>query len=157
LHEGHREIVRISKAQLQCDAHYELSVTNVQKAPLEEDEIEGRLSQFSRHDLVWLTRAPTFAEKSRLFPGVTFLVGADTITRISDLGYYGNSSSELRRAIGEITDRGCSFLVFGRIAKRTFRTLSELRIEDDLMGICTEVTEAEFRVDISSSELRSSL
>jgi len=156
LHEGHREIARTAKAQLQCDAHYELSVTNVQKDSLDEGEVEQRLSQFSRHDLVWLSSAPTFVEKSRLFSGVTFLVGADTITRISDPRFYDDSSSRLRSAIDEIADRGCRFLVFGRIAEQTFRTLSELRIEDELLSICSEVTEAQFRRDISSSGLRDS-
>lgn len=156
LHEGHREIARVAKAQLRCDTHFELSVTNVEKAKLDVREIESRLSHFSKHDLIWLTRAPTFVEKSRLFPGVTFLVGADTITRVSDLRYYDDSSSRLRKAVDEIADRGCRFLVFGRITEQTFRTLKELRIVDELTCICTEVTEAEFRVDISSTELRGS-
>lgn len=155
LHSGHREIARIAKFRLNCEAHYELSVTNVDKPSLDEVEIESRLSQFSQNELIWLTRAPTFLEKSRLFPGVTFIVGADTIARIANPQYYGNSKSTLHRAIREIADRGCNFLVYGRILEDMFQVLSEMRIEDELMSLCTEVTEAEFRHDISSTKLRS--
>lgn len=154
LHEGHVQIARIAGDRLKCVPHYELSVTNVDKPPLEENEIQSRLAQFSKHDLVWLTRAPTFAEKARLFPGVTFIVGADTIRRITNPCYYENSESALRSAIREIVDRGCRFLVYGRVVEESFRVLSELHIEEQLMSICTEVTEAEFRNDISSTELR---
>lgn len=154
LHEAHREIARIAKVRLNCEAHYELSVANVDKPSLDQAEIESRLSQFSQDELVWLTRAPTFLEKSRLFPGVTFVVGADTITRIADPRYHGNSKDALRDAIREIIDRGCKFLVYGRVIEESFRVLSDMHIEEELMGICTEVTEAEFRNDISSTELR---
>jgi hypothetical protein len=156
LHEGHREIARIAESRLRCAPQFELSVTNVDKAALEELEIKSRLSQFAKHNVVWLTRTPTFVEKAQMFPGATFVVGADTIHRICDPRYYDNSQEEMNSAIREIAHFGCRFLVFGRILEESFRTLSELRIDDLLKSICTEVAEAEFRVEISSTELRGS-
>ena len=61
---------------------FELSVTNVDKPALPSAEICRRLRQFTWRTEVWVTRAPTFAEKASVFPGAIFVVGADTAERI---------------------------------------------------------------------------
>ena len=63
---------------------FEMSILNVDKPPLDYMEIERRLKQFPAEQAIYLTRAATFAEKSRLFPGATFIVGADTVRRIAE-------------------------------------------------------------------------
>jgi hypothetical protein len=103
---------------------------------------------------VYLTRAATFAEKSRLLPGATFLVGADTLERIASPRYHGDNPSAHHYAIERLADRGCRFLVFGRDLGAGFLRLSELDLPDSLRRLCREVPPEVFREDVSSTELR---
>jgi nicotinic acid mononucleotide adenylyltransferase/nicotinamide mononucleotide (NMN) deamidase PncC len=152
-HSGHEEMVAIAARRLNLPVAYELSIANVDKPPLDYTELHKRTSAF-RDEPLLLTRAPTFAKKSELFPGATFLVGADTIVRIADPKYYGGDQRATDRAIATIASRGCRFLVFGRAAGSNFRTLAELPLPESLRAICDQVPEDDFRADISSTELR---
>jgi nicotinic acid mononucleotide adenylyltransferase len=157
LHEGHRRMAALAGDLLGVPVAFELSIDNVDKPPLDFTEIELRLAQFADDAPLWLTRAATFADKSAIFPGTTFVVGADTVSRIGDPQYYGGSSEACRAAIELIARRGCRMLVFGRVAsggERPFLTLDDLPIPDDLADLCRQVPESQFRSDISSTELR---
>jgi len=154
LHAGHRGMAEVASRKLGMPVHFELSVKNVDKPPLDFTEIEGRLAQFLPSDGVWLTAAPTFVEKARRFPGATFVVGLDTITRIGEARYYCNSEPARDAALQELTTLGCRFLVFGRRTGDRFDTLQAADIPPALRALCTEVPEQEFRLDISSTELR---
>jgi len=153
-HEGHDGMHEVAERLLAGPVDCELSVTNVDKPSLDFTEMAARLALFSADHVVWLTRAPTFVEKSRLFPGVTFVVGADTITRIGEPRYYGGDPAARDRAIAEIAGAGCRFLVFGRQTEQRFETLDALVLPAALRSLCTGVAEADFREDISSTELR---
>ena len=133
---------------------YELSITNVDKPPLDFFEIDERTRQFSPQEAVWLTRAPTFVEKAEQFPGATFVVGADTIVRVGHPRYYGGQERSMEEAIGKIAAAGCRFLVFGRTVEGTFCELGDLEIPTSLARICQAVPADTFRDDISSTELR---
>ena len=74
---------------------WEISVRNVHKPPLDYLEIGQRVAEFQQDEEVWLTLAATFDEKSRLFPGATFIVGVDTLQRIVEPRYYGNDCTLL--------------------------------------------------------------
>ena len=154
LHDGHRKMAEIAARLLGCKVDFEISITNVDKPPLDFIEIDRRARQFSAVDSVWLSRAPRFSEKAELFPGATFVVGADTIARIGEARYYGGQEAAMQEAIARIADRGCRFLVFGRQVEGVFRTLCELPIPPQLARLCQDVPQAEFRNDISSTELR---
>jgi hypothetical protein len=132
----------------------EMSIVNVDKPPLDYREIEDRLLQFPRQQAVWLTRAPTFVEKSRLFPGATFVVGTDTLRRIGDPRYYGRNATACLQALEEIADRGCRFLVFARDCGAGLVRLGDLDVPGVLRGQCQEVPPERFREDISSTALR---
>src|SRR5439155_55171 len=69
---------------------FELSVVNVDKPPLGAADVRHRFAQFRGRARVELTRAPTFLQKSRLLPGATFVVGADTAERLVAGRYYDN-------------------------------------------------------------------
>jgi hypothetical protein len=101
-----------------------------------------------------LTRAPTFREKAALFPGATFVVGADTIVRIAEARYYGGDANRRDEAVAAIAAQGCRFLVFGRQLAEGFETLSALSLPPALAELCDEVPADEFREDISSTEIR---
>ena len=152
LHSGHRLMAAVAGRRLNETVHYELSVTNVDKAPLDFIEIRDRCRQ-SVDEPVWLTAAPTFAEKARCFPAATFVVGVDTIVRVGDERYYADATSR-SRAFAQIEELGCRFLVFGRRIEHQFRVKSAVDLPPDLARLCDEVSEVDFRQDISSTEIR---
>jgi nicotinic acid mononucleotide adenylyltransferase len=154
LHAGHRGMVRAAREILQQTAAFEMSILNVDKPPLDYMEIAGRLAQFTADETIVLSRAATFEEKSRLFPGTTFLVGADTIRRIADPKYYGGNAPARTKVIDQIADRGCRFLVFGRLKGEVFVRLGDLDLPEGLRSLCREVPPEVFREDISSTEIR---
>ena len=133
---------------------HEISITNVDKPPLDFTTMRERAEQFEVDETMWFTRAPTFAEKAAIFPGATFVVGADTIARIAEARYYNNDRAKRDAAIASIIGRGCRFLVFGRTTGGGFANLRELNLPEPLMAACDEVPEASFREDVSSTELR---
>jgi nicotinic acid mononucleotide adenylyltransferase len=154
LHEGHRAMARLAAARLQTPVEFELSIHNVDKPPLDYLEIRDRAAQFAGDATLWLSRAPTFEDKSRLFADATFVVGADTIARIADPAYYGDSEPAMLAAIERIAARGGRFLVFGRKAEGRFESLATLNLPPSLLAICDEVPEQQFRADVSSSQIR---
>src|SRR5262249_52466965 len=98
---------------------------------------------------------PTFAEKAALFPGGIFVVGADTAARIVERRYYQDSESLRDAALEQIRQHGCRFLVAGRLNQaRQFVTLTELDLPPGCRDLFTGIPEAEFHVDLSSTELR---
>lgn len=154
LHEGHRQMAATAAKIAGSPVEFEISLTNVDKPPLDYMEIESRLAQFGPDDRVWLTRAPTFVEKAALFPGATFVVGADTIVRIADPKYCGGDSARVELAIDQLAASSARFLVFGRLVKGRFESLADLSLPVRLTALCTEIPPSEFRLDISSTELR---
>jgi hypothetical protein len=154
LHDGHRALADHARRRLGADVAFELCAANVDKPRLNYLALQQRLAQFVPGTTVWLTNLPTFREKARYFPGVTFLVGADTIARIAELRYYERDMLRFRQAMHEIGDLGCRFLVFGRRLGERFVTLRDLKPPAVLARLCDEVPEAEFRIDVSSTALR---
>ena len=157
LHRGHRRMAEAAAALTGQPIEFEVSVHNVDKPPLTPQDVVERLDQFAPHDRVWLTRAATFAEKSRLFASATFVVGVDTIARFADVRYYGHCQAQLAAAIAGLAQRECRFLVFGRVVDDRFQTLSDVPLPPALAALCREVTEREFREDISSTAVRGEL
>lgn len=156
LHRGHKAMMAVAETQLGCTGAYELSVSNVDKPALDYSTLRERTMAFRGRrgaGALWLTRLPTFIEKARRFPGTTFAVGADTIVRIGAGRYYGGDRA-MRAAVREMSELGCRFLVFGRLADGEFRDLSELRLPATLKRLCDPVPEQVFREDLSSTALR---
>jgi nicotinamide mononucleotide (NMN) deamidase PncC len=155
LHAGHLGMARAASQILATPVAFELSVTNVDKPALSDAEVRRRLRQFEWRHVVELTRAPTFREKARLFPGATFVVGVDTAARIVQPRYYGGSADVMRVALDEIAARHCRFLVAGRVMDaRRFSTLADAPIPLDYRPLFSAIPEAQFRSDISSTHLR---
>lgn len=147
-------MARLASARLGRSVDFELSVSNVDKPPLDFTEIEERLRGFDAEATVWLTGAPTFLSKSRVFSHPTFVVGADTITRIGEAKYYAQQAVLRDAALEELRRNGARFLVFGRYLGGRFETLDSLRLPAPLAAMCTGVAESDFRQDISSTALR---
>ena len=153
LHRGHREMLDAAARPTGQPGAYELSVTNVDKPPLEKAEILRRLSLFDANDTVALTRAETFRKKAALFPGSVFVLGWDTAVRLVAPRYYGGDT-EMLLALAEMMAGGAKFLVAGRAEGKAFRTLADVAVPAGFAPMFAEIPEGEFRRDISSTELR---
>ena len=155
IHAGHVSLARVAEEIKQQPLAFEISVTNVDKPPLESGTVRHRLTQFAWKSPVELTRAPTFLEKSRLFPSTTFVIGADTAERLVAPRYYGDDEVRMHDALEEIGRSGSSFLVAVRIdAKARVRTLSDIIVPRRYADLFSEIPEHRFRLDTSSSEIR---
>ena len=155
-HRGHLRMAELAEKR-HGPVAWELSVSNVEKPPLDHIEIHRRvdaLRKLTPQRPVALTEAPTFREKAALFPGCVFCVGADTILRIADPAYYAGDPTARDRAIEALAQAGCRFLVFARVAQGSFLTLGQIDLPPGLQAITDEVLPDEFRDDISSTELR---
>jgi len=197
LHEGHVSLVC---SALKCATGwesgkgvnplvvFEIAAINADKPPIDRDEIMRRIQQFDEENspmlresgltniAVCITSEPLFVSKSTLFPGCIFLIGADTLARLTNPKYYVSNASSttsnedltssysLVAALTTIKDKGCNFIVGGRKGHdNDFDTLSSVFSRSDniakhlpqsLLGIFKGLTEDEFRLDLSSTEIR---
>ena len=156
-HAGHRRMAQIAAAKLGQSVAFEISITNVDKPPLDYMRLHERIKTFQQWDptaKLLLTDAPTFLEKAALFPGCTFVVGADTMARIAESRYYEDSLVARDVAMQTIAKYKCRFLVFGRHCDGKFQSLADLKLPAALLALCEEVAEVEFCEEISSTRLR---
>jgi len=155
MHEGHVLLARVAEELRQQPLAFEISVANVDKPTLAGETVRHRLAQFAWKSPVELTRAPTFLDKSRLFPSTTFVIGADTAERLVAPKYYGDDELRMHVALEEIANTGSSFLVAVRIdAVGRVRALNDIPVPRRYADLFTEIPEHRFRVDTSSSEIR---
>lgn len=153
IHEGHLQMAHHAARTLAQPVTLEISVRNVDKPPIDYLEMQARAESIDL-PLVF-TNAPTFIEKARIFPGTTFVVGTDTISRIAEPRYYEDSITKRDESLKELASLGVRFLVYGREEAGRFVELGDIALPPDLLAICQGVTEAEFRQDISSTDIRS--
>ncbi len=153
IHDGHQEMLRHAEQILASKVHLEISIHNVDKPPIDFLEMSDRQQQLTAYPLIY-SSAATFIEKSRIFPGSTFVVGTDTLARIADKRYYDGNATTLAVAIDEMQALAVSFLVFGRIFGDQFHTLEDLDLPAALRDLCRGVDQGTFRSDTSSTVLR---
>ncbi|MDR0520498.1 MAG: hypothetical protein LBH00_01455 [Planctomycetaceae bacterium] len=157
IHKGHLEMIGFAEQRLQGKVSLEISVQNVDKPPLDYIELQHRLELIGREkpkQPVWLTQTPLFVNKSELFQGAAFVVGADTLKRFADLRFYHRNTHELHDVLRTIAFHNCRFLVFARKGKTGLESLETLEIPDMLRSICDEVPPSVFTMDISSGDIR---
>ena len=97
---------------------------------------------------------PLFSQKSKIFPGSTFVIGWDTAERLINPKYYNQNEDIMYNAFQEIEEMSCDFLVAGRLSDGSFRELSALDIPSRFKQIFKSIPESKFRIDISSTQLR---
>jgi hypothetical protein len=110
-------------AEVFCDTtvYFEVSIQPIKGPPLDFIETENLIKQFDEMHLA-ITKAPTFLEKAKLFPGATFVVGMDTWLEIISPKYYDFPVNELIRQFKQLQ---VDFLVFGRQQNGSFITLAD--------------------------------
>jgi hypothetical protein len=154
VHAGHWGLAVAAQRHLQVPVAFELSLQNVDKPNLTADEVQRRVEQFAGKADLWLTRAPTFVQKARLFPGTVFVVGADTAARIVDARYYTDWDA-WRRAADSFNDARCRFLVAARAdASGQLLTLEGIAMPAAWRSLCLALDPGDFRLDVSSTALR---
>ncbi len=132
IHEGHRQMLALASRRLDRRVHLEITVSNADKPELDFLTIGQRVRQAESIGPVVLTKAPKFVDKARLFPGATFLIGADTAIRLDDIRFYDGCASKRDRAIRDIADHDCRFLVFGRLLEDAFLDAANLSLTHQL-------------------------
>lgn len=155
LHDGHLELLQVAAKLLGQPVSFEISAQNVDKPAITPDIIVQRIAQFAGRWPVYVTNAPTYLEKARLFPNTVFVIGFDTAERVLHPRYYQNSVAALHAALTEIGTCGCSFLVAGRQDENgVFRDGGQLSVPGEFTQLFKPIPAEAFRKDISSSELR---
>lgn len=157
IHHGHLKIMEMAEQETGTIPILELSVQNVDKPSLDYLEIADRLCEIQKvkSDIeVVFTQAPRFIDKSNLFPGSQFIMGADTLLRIADLSYYGGESEKYGEILHHFMANRTKFIVFARIIEDRLETVSNLPIDETLRQLCQEIPPSRFLEDISSTILR---
>ena len=155
IHKGHIELSKLASGILGVPVAFEISVTNVDKSPLQPGEVKKRVSQFEKSETVILTCAPLFVEKSSIFKNSTFIIGNDTALRLVDPKYYDNNVQDMYTSLQKVKDNQCNFLVAGRLQNSEFKTISDMAIPEAFISLFQGIPESQFRMDLSSTELRS--
>jgi hypothetical protein len=155
LHQGHLALAAAAEETLNRPVAFELAARNVDKEPLDRSVMLDRIAQFAGRYPLYLSNAPTFVEKARLFRNCTFVVGFDTAVRIVDPRYYDGSDRQMRAALTEFREHGGRFLVAGRVgANGVFQAAGNLTLPVEAAGLFSPIPGDRFRIDISSTELR---
>ena len=152
-HRGHAELRDAAEKHLGGAVCFELPIVNAEKPSLDYLTLGERLAQPFGHPVL-LTAAPLFVEKARLLPGCVFAIGVDTTARVLDARFHEGREDRLRSALSELLDLQCRFLVAGRHDGERFATLADLEIPADFAALFEELPEAEFRSDLSSTQIR---
>lgn len=154
LHRGHEGLARAASAGSGRAVALELSVENVDKAPLAYEEVLRRLAALRGRFPVVVTRAPIFAQKAGLFPGCWFAIGVDTAVRLVDPKYYRGGVPEMEEGLARMHAQGTCFLVGGRLVDGCFQTLEAVALPERWRTLFQGIPEGLFRADVSSSALR---
>ena len=165
---------------------FEMSVTNVDKPPLNPMEVLRRVDLFASLSLssidmpkdwaIILTNAPLFSQKTDILDRLivsdetrnelrggrrrmSFVIGTDTMVRIINPKYYGDIRDDMISALLRMKERGVHFIVGGRVESSIFVNGEEqvMSLPMEIQEMFTFLTEDEFRLDISSTELRERL
>lgn len=134
-------------------------------------------SQIPKDWGVLLTSAALFIDKARLMKKylapsgatflpnkrqITFVIGTDTMTRIINPKYYGGEYENMLEAVREMGEEGVHFVVGGRLEQSKDGSVEKFvtgkeeldGLPPDVKDMFTIIQEEDFRVDISSTELR---
>jgi len=160
IHHGHKYLLSAAMAMTDDNGYYEISIRNVDKPLLSKTELSKRAEEVLKDGKsLILTSAPRFTEKSSILPGATFVIGFDTCVRLFDETYYpdhvAGSATAVDNSLDLIEENGCNFIVAGRINSRgIFQGLCDVSVPQRFKAMFRELTESQFRSDLSSTEMR---
>lgn len=91
IHAGHKQIVKDAEKRFDTQIYFEIPVTNCDKGRISLDDLKQRILGLEISGVgsgLYVTNAPLFIDKVKLFPFARFIVGSDTMARIQDPSYY---------------------------------------------------------------------
>ena len=153
VHEGHYQMLQVAEEITGKIGDFELTLRNSEKPDLDYLSVQERLAKMTDRN-VWLTNQANFSAKAELFPGATFVLGADTMVRIGELRFYEENPAKLAAAVSRLATLDVSFLVLGRVVGNRFISLDDIKLPTPLRALCQGVPESVFRNDISSTRIR---
>ena len=131
---------------------------------------------------VCITSKPLFLQKAQSLPHARFIIGTDTFSRLIDSTYYkpkqpyADPQTEnlaatmgMVSALTTVADLGCTFIVGGRVNQKSLHSgVASFELMEDVLagssvavalpacvrGMFSGLAESEFRLDLSSTELR---
>ncbi|KAI9922473.1 hypothetical protein PsorP6_001709 [Peronosclerospora sorghi] len=117
VHNGHITLARTAqqlvhaRTGLDLPVAFELAVSNADKGAIDRSTIVARIAacETAFNGDAWpvfVTQAPLFRDKARVFPGCTFVVGADTVRRLVDPTYYQGNEHEMVLQLDAIARQG---------------------------------------------------
>ncbi|WP_048049020.1 nucleotidyl transferase family protein [Methanosarcina mazei] len=152
-HRNHVLMARLASEKLGEPVHFEISLTNVDKPPIDFISLNQRLDSLRIHKKenfmggICLTNAPLFLQKADLFPDSTFIIGADTFNRLFDAKYYGGTVN-IPAILKHFKEKNIRFMVFHRKS-------TEFCINPDVPEFCEIVSLDKYEDDgTSSTEIR---
>uniref|UniRef100_A0A6C0BEE7 Cytidyltransferase-like domain-containing protein n=1 Tax=viral metagenome TaxID=1070528 RepID=A0A6C0BEE7_9ZZZZ len=182
IHSGHIELVLASLKKFYdwetSDSKpnplvvFEISIHNFDKIDLSISDLLKRIDQISifvksfiSNFAIAVSSAPLFLDKSIIFKNCTFLIGADTFRRLINYENSKNSSILYNQVLVDLTlifSNNCKFIVGGRKNNLIFETYENImkssigliEFPKPLNTLFNSLDEEDFRLDISSTELR---
>ncbi len=151
-HKNHLQMAHKAAERYGGQVHFELSITNVDKPPMDFISLEERIKSIRQLHKpyigdVFITAAPLFYQKASLFREAHFIVGADTINRLFKIRYY-RDENDLELLVQHLRDRHIRFIVFKRKG-------IELDIAPELLDMCDIISSEEYTDDgTCSSDIR---
>jgi cytidyltransferase-like protein len=131
LHDGHISMLQNACALNHTDGIFEMCVVNADKPPLSSDEIIARIATFNSKPVV-LTNAPLFTDKDKLFPGVSYAIGVDTVIRLMNPKYTHGDRDLMFENILKMTFSNTKFYVGSRLVHSAGITKNfPLKLKDD--------------------------
>ncbi|MCD4801070.1 MAG: hypothetical protein K8R01_05710 [Methanococcoides sp.] len=133
-HKNHIQMAEQAFNKLGKKVHFEISLTNVDKPPIDLISLKERLDSLRKYkDEVFfggvlLTVAPLFVQKVNLFENATFIIGADTANRLFKNRYYRNED-DMRDMLEYFRNRNTHFLVFQRKGV-------DIELEPEISDLC---------------------
>ncbi len=152
-HKNHVFMAKWASKKYNTPIHFEISLTNVDKPPIDFISLNRRLDSLREYKdeafmgSVYLTNAPLFLQKATLFPNSTFIIGADTFNRLFDAKYY-DGVTDTATILGLFKEKNVRFMVFRRKSV-------EISTKPEILDFCEVVPVDEYEDDgTSSREIR---
>ena len=152
-HIGHNNLLTAAEKLSGRNGILELSIYNVDKSPIDEEEIINRILKIPKNYSIYLSNNSTFLEKAKCNPGSWFVIGYDTALRLFDKKYHSN----VNMIFEEYKKLNIKFFVGGRNFNGSFATLKDLKIPKKFQKLFVEISEKSFRMDISSTDIRKNI
>ncbi|KAH1231091.1 hypothetical protein GmHk_10G030405 [Glycine max] len=178
LHDGHLKLMevatRIHLSSICGDGYpcFEISAVNADKPPLSVSQIKDRIKQFEKvgeayiaigtsQTITILLRehygCPLTEWRARML--FTLMHSHSVFSNsymllLQHPKYYDGDYSMMLKILVGCKETGCTFLVGGRNVDGAFKVLDDIDVPEELKGMVVSIQAEQFRMDISSPEIR---